>query len=33
MGAMFAAGVIPGIIVAAFLCVTVYITGCKRGEP
>jgi len=31
VGAMFAAGVIPGILVAGFLCVTVYIISCRRG--
>jgi C4-dicarboxylate transporter DctM subunit len=36
VGAMFAAGIIPGIIVAAFLCVTVYLLSRRynyRGEP
>jgi C4-dicarboxylate transporter DctM subunit len=31
VGAIFAAGVIPGIVVAAFLCVTVYGISCRRG--
>jgi C4-dicarboxylate transporter DctM subunit len=31
VGAMFAAGVVPGIIVAAFLCVTVYGISYRRG--
>ncbi|MDR2179531.1 MAG: TRAP transporter large permease subunit [Synergistaceae bacterium] len=36
VGAMFAAGIVPGIIVAAFLCVTVYGVSRRcgyRGEP
>ncbi|MDR2175283.1 MAG: TRAP transporter large permease [Synergistaceae bacterium] len=36
VGAMFAAGIVPGIIVAAFLCATVYGLSCRhgyRGEP
>ncbi|MDR1873653.1 MAG: TRAP transporter large permease [Synergistaceae bacterium] len=31
VGALFAAGVVPGIIVAAFLCVTVYLVSRARG--
>ncbi|MDR1376167.1 MAG: TRAP transporter large permease [Synergistaceae bacterium] len=31
VGAMFAAGVIPGIVVAAFLCVIVYAVSRRRG--
>ena len=31
VGAMFAAGILPGIVVAGFLCVTVYIISRIRG--
>jgi C4-dicarboxylate transporter DctM subunit len=31
VGAMFAAGILPGIVVAFFLCVAVYIISVRRG--
>ncbi len=31
VGTLFAAGVLPGLVVALFLCVSVYITSRKRG--